>query len=217
MGRTRSCLSAVVPLLVCLAAPAAHAQQAQFFQNSWFWGVHAGATSVGTPGSSASGVGTIGADWMITRTDGGLYVSYDQASFNKLSAVADASEPSGARPVGVRDMRTISIAGVAFPWHSGRFRPYAGLGYALSLIGSASARPDSANTTPPPELNQSIDNLRSRSSIFAMGGAQWQIRRTAIFAQASFIPSSNQFLVTKPITAIVAGIRYNFGSSIDDQ
>ena len=27
----------------------AQAQQEQLFQNSWFWGVHAGGTSVGTP------------------------------------------------------------------------------------------------------------------------------------------------------------------------
>ena len=217
MGRTRSRLSAAIPLLLCLAATTAQAQQEQLFQNSWFWGLHAGATSVGTPSASTSGVGTVGADWMITRTNGGLYASYDQASFGKMSSIADASESSGARPVKLRDMRTISVGGLAFPWHSGRFRPYAGLGYALSLIGSASVAPDSANSAPPAGLNQRVDNLRSRSSIFALAGAQWQIRRTAIFAQASFIPSSSQFLITKPITAIFGGIRYNFGSSIDEQ
>lgn len=217
MGRTRSRLSAAIPLLICLAATSAQAQQEQLFRNSWFWGLHAGGTSVGTPAASTSSVGSIGADWMITRTNGGLYVSYDQASFGKMSAVADASESSGRRPVSLRDMRTISIGGLAFPWHAGHFRPYAGLGYALSLIGSASVAPDSANSAPPPSLNQAVDNLRSRSSIFAMAGAQWQVRRAAIFAQASFIPSSSQFLITKPITSIVAGIRYNFGSSIDDQ
>jgi hypothetical protein len=119
--------------------------------------------------------------------------------------------------VSLHDMRTISIGGLAFPWHSGRFRPYAGLGYQLSLIGSATAQPDSANTPPPAALAQTIDNARSRSTIFAMLGGQWQVRRTAIFAQASFVPSSSEFLVTKPIATIVAGIRYNFGSSIDDQ
>jgi len=53
--------------------------------------------------------------------------------------------------------------------------------------------------------------------VFALAGAQWQISRTAIFAQASFIPSSSQFLVTKPITSITAGVRYNFGTSIEGQ
>ncbi len=217
MGRSRLRLLAAVPFFLCLAATTAHAQQEQLFQNSWFWGLHAGATSIGTPTKSTSSAGTIGADWMITRTDGGLYVSYDQASFTRMSGIADPSASNGVRPVSVHDMRTISIGGLAFPWHSGHFRPYAGLGYALSLVGSATAQPDSANTPVPPTLSQSVDHARSRSSVFALAGAQWQIRRTAIFAQASFIPSSDQFLVTKPITAITAGIRYNFGSSIDSQ
>jgi outer membrane protein W len=217
MRRTRLGLLVAVPLSLCLAATSAHAQQEQLFQNSWFWGVHGGATAIGTPGNSTTQAGTIGADWMITRTDGGLYVSYDQASFNRTSGIADATAANGERPVSVHDLRTISIGGLAFPWHANRFRPYAGLGYALSLVGDASVQPDSLNTPVPSGMAQAVDNARSRSSIFALVGAQYQIRRTAIFAQASFIPSSDQFLVTRAITSISAGIRYNFGSSIDSQ
>lgn len=217
MGHTRLRLLAAVPLFLCLAAATAHAQQEQLFQDSWFWGLHAGSTSIGTPVASSSQAGTIGADWMITRTDGGLYVSYDQASFTRTSAVVDTTAGNGLRPVSVRNLRTISVGGLAFPWHSGRFRPYAGLGFALSLVASASAQPGSPATAVPPTVNQTVDDARSRSSVFALGGAQWQMDRAAIFAQASFIPSSNNFLLTKPITSIVAGIRYNFGSSIEDR
>ncbi|HEY8309040.1 MAG TPA: hypothetical protein VIG47_00725, partial [Gemmatimonadaceae bacterium] len=163
MGRMRLGLLAAIPLFLCVAATTAHAQQEQLFQNSWFWGLHAGTTAIGTPAKSSSQVGTVGADWMITRTDGGPYVSYDQASFTKTGAIADGSESSGMRPVALHDMRTISIGALAFPWHSGHFRPYAGLGYQLSLIGSATAQPDSANTPAPATLNQSIDDARSRS------------------------------------------------------
>lgn len=217
MGRKRLRLVAAVPLLLCLAATTAHAQEEHLFQNSWFWGLHAGSTLIGTPNASASAEPTFGADWMITRTDGGLYVSYDQASFSRTSGIADPSAVNGMRPVAIHDLRTVTVGGLAFPWHAGHFRPYAGLGYALSLVGNAAAQPDSLNTPVPPSLGQNVDDARSRSSIFGLVGAQWQIRRTAIFAQASFIPSSDQFLVSKPITGITAGIRYNFGSSIDDQ
>jgi outer membrane protein W len=217
MRRTRVGLLAAVPLSLCLAAGTAHAQQAQFFQNSWFWGLHAGSTAIGTPNKSTSQAATIGADWMITRTDGGLYVAYDQANFNHTSGIADPSATNGMRPVAIHDMRTVSVGGLAFPWHADRFRPYAGIGYALSLVANASVQPDSLNTPAPSGTSQAVDDARSRSSIFALVGAQWQIRRTAIYAQASFIPSSDQFLVTKPITSISAGIRYNFGSSIDSQ
>lgn len=217
MGRTCRRLLAAVPLLLCLAATTAHAQQEQLFRNSWFWGLHAGSTSIGTPTRSSAQAATIGAEWMITRTDGGLYVSYDQASFSRMSGVADPSSSNGVRPVSIHDLRTISIGGVAFPWHSGHFRPYAGVGYALSLVGSADIQADSLNTPVPSGLSQSVDDARSRSSIFALAGAQWQVNRAAIFAQASFVPSSSQFLVTKPITTIMAGIRYNFGTSIEGQ
>lgn len=217
MRCTRLGLLAAVPFSLCLAASVAHAQQEQLFQNSWFWGLHAGTTAIGTPSQSTSQAGTIGADWMITRTDGGLYVSYDQASFTRTGGIADPSSSNGERPVGIRDLRTISIGGLAFPWHANRFRPYAGIGYALSLVGSAAVQPDSLNTPVPAGMQAQVDDARSRSSIFALVGAQWQIRRTAIYAQASFLPSSDQFLITKPITTISAGIRYNFGSSIASQ
>ncbi len=217
MGRTRCRLLAAVPILLCLAATTAQAQQEQLFQNSWFWGLHAGTTAIGTPARSTAQAATIGAEWMITRTDGGLYVAYDQASFSRMSGIADASASNGVRPVSVHDLRTLSIGGVAFPWHSGRFRPYAGLGFALSLIGSADVRPDSLSTTAPTGTLQNVDDARSRSAVFALAGAQWQVNRAAVFAQASFIPSSSQFLLTKPITSIMAGIRYNFGTSIEGQ
>lgn len=217
MGRTRRRLLAAVPILFCLAATTAHAQQEQLFRNSWFWGLHAGSTSIGTPTRSTGQASTVGAEWMITRTDGGLYVAYDQASFSRMSGVADPSASNGVRPVAIHDLRTISIGGVAFPWHAGHFRPYAGLGYALSLVGSADVQADSLNTAVPSGLSQNVDDARSRSSVFALAGAQWQINRAAVFAQASFIPSSSQFLVTKPMTTIMAGVRYNFGTSIDGQ
>lgn len=217
MGRTRLRLLAAFPVVLCLAATAAHAQQEQPFQNSWFWGLHAGSTAIGSPGNSTGQVATFGADWMITRTDGGIYAAFDQANFTRMSGIADPTSSNGIRPVSVQDLRTVSIGGVVFPWHSGPFRPYAGVGYALSLVGNASIQPDSANTPVPAGMAQTVDDARSRSSLFALVGAQWQIRRTAIFVQGSFIPSSDQFLVTKPITSISAGIRYNFGSSIDSQ
>lgn len=217
MGRKRLRLVAAVPLLICFAATTAHAQDGHLFQNSWFWGLHAGTTLIGTPTASATAEPSFGADWMITRTNGGLYVSYDQASFSRTSGIADSTAVNGVRPVAIHGLRTVTVGGVAFPWHSGPFRPYAGLGYAMSFVGGADAQPDALNTPPSASVKQSVEYARSSSSLFALVGAQWQIQRTAIFAQASFIPASEQFLVSRPITGITAGIRYNFGRSIDDQ
>lgn len=200
--------------LTLLPATAAQAQQARLFDNAWFWGIHAGATQIGTPATAAQAHTTVGAEWMITRSMGGLYVAYDQAMFNRTSAITDASAVNGVRRVSIRDMRSGSIAGVAFPWHAGSFRPYAGLGMQLSVLGSASAQTD-ANGAASPDVAQRIESARSRTTVFLMGGAQWQVRRAALFGQVTLTPSDNQFLVSSPTTMIVGGVRYNFGSSIE--
>jgi hypothetical protein len=206
---------------VLCTAPVAHAQQAKLFQDSWFWGLHGGATLFGTQTVSGRSAGTLGAEWMITRSKGGLYVSYDQASFNSMSAIVDPAASNGVRPVSIHDMRTGSIAGVAFPAQFGAFRPYAGVGFAISVIGNATPEADIATTpgtTPAPvssSVLQNTEDARSRSTVFLMGGGQWQHQRVALFGQVTVIPGSNGFLIDTPITQLSAGLRYNFGSSID--
>ncbi len=215
MRHLRPALLAAVCSITLIAAPQAKAQSERPFQDSWFWGIHAGATTIGTPAQSSTSAATIGAEWMITRTMGGLYVSYDQASFSRTSLITDQSTTTGTRPVTVHDMRTGSIAAVAFPFSRGGFRPYAGLGFAISVLGSAVAQPDSSGAAAPSDVAQATENARSRSTVFAMGGAQYQINRLALFGQLVLMPSDNAFLVTGPVTTITAGVRYNFGSSIE--
>lgn len=207
-------LLVAVSSLVLVPAAAAQAQSARLFDNSWFWGVHAGVTDVGTPATGVGAEPTIGGEWLITRSTGGLYVAYDQAMFNRTSAIADAAAVNGIRQVYIHDMRSGSIAGVAFPWHSGSFRPYAGLGMQLSVIGSAEPQTD-ANGAPSSDVAQRVENARSRTTVFLMGGAQWQVRRAALFGQVTVTPSDNQFLISRATTMIVGGVRYNFGSSIE--
>lgn len=211
--RLHRLIAIATPLV--LTAGTAHAQDARLFQNAWFWGVHAGATSVGTARSTTSEIGTVGAEWLITRSMGGLYVSYDQASFRRTAAIRDVSTSSGARSVSINDMRTGSVAALAFPFHAGGFRPYAGLGFALSVLGGATAKPDSAGGSVPGDVAQRTENARSRTAVFVMGGAQYQMRRAAIFGQIEALPGDANFLITRPVTMITAGIRYNFGSSIE--
>jgi hypothetical protein len=200
---------------VFAAAPAAHAQQERLFQNAWFWGVHAGGTSVGTPVSPSSGATTVGAEWMITRSRGGLYVAYDQANFTRTSSIADPSSATGTQRVRIHDMRSGSIAGVVFPFEANGFRPYAGLGFALNVIGSATPIAGASSVPVTTDVSSRIEDARSQSSVFAMGGVQLQLRRTAVFGQFTAAPSQSAFLISRPLTSITAGVRYNFGSSIE--
>jgi hypothetical protein len=201
-------------------ASLAHAQNDKLFQNSWFWGVHAGATYAGTTYSSGSS-GTLGAEWMITRSVGGLYLSFDQANLNSKGAVDDPSEPSGYRAVSIHDLRTGSIAALAFPVQWGNFRPYGGLGFAISVIGNATPQADvvtQVGAAPAPVdqgIIQKTEDARSRSSVFFMGGGQWQLRQMAVFGQVSVTPSTSDFLINGTITQVSVGVRYNFGSSIE--
>jgi len=199
------------------AAPAlVHGQESRLFQNSWFWGAHVGTTHVSTGVGSAINAGTLGGEWMITRSRGGLYVSYDQANFSRTGQIADATANNGERAVSIHDMRTISLAGVAFPAQFGNFRPYGGIGFSLSVLGRATAQPDLVtSTTPSSDVMQQTDDAKSRAGVFAIGGGQWQHNRTALFAQITSTPSNGDFLITGPVTTLSIGVRYNFGSSID--
>ena len=213
--RSSRCLVAAMILTSVCAVSAARAQEAKFFQNSWFWGIHAGATGVGTPGSSNKQAATYGAEWLITRSRGGLYVSYDQAQFHRTSQIADPSTTSGLRPVSIDGMRSVSLAGVAFPVRWASFRPYAGLGFSIHVIGDATALPDSSGAPAPDFVAQATEDARSRAAVFLMAGGQWQGERIAFFGQVTSAPSTDKFLITRPITVITAGVRYNFGRAIE--
>lgn len=212
-------LAAVVFTSLCVASTA-HAQD-RLFQNSWFWGVHGGTTSVGTLAGSHGHAGTLGADWFITRTLGGLYVNFDQANFTRTTIVPDANASNGIRSVRLHDLRTLSLAGVAYPKSFGRLRPYAGLGLAFELLGKATPLVDpatEAGQTSPTVADgvlNIINNARSQTNVYLLGGAQWQVERTALFGQISVVPSSDDFLLNNTVTNVSFGVRYNFGSSID--
>lgn len=211
-------LLAALPFSLLVAAQALHAQtapDAKLFQDSWFWGVHGGATTIGTPARSTGNAPTIGGEWFITRTSGGLYAAYDQANFTGTSSVADPGTASGLRPVQIHNLRTVSVAALLFPFQARGFRPYGGLGFALSIIGSASPVQSSQGDVVSSDAATRAEDGRSRTGLLAMGGVQWQVRRTAVFGQISSTSRNGGFLINKPITMLAGGVRYNFGSSIE--
>lgn len=218
--RYRRLMAAALPLSMAAAGSALHAQSGygdsseKLFQNSWFWGIHAGGTTIGTPARSTGTVATIGGEWFITRTDGGVYVAYDQSNFTATSAVPDAGSATGYRPVQINNLRTGSIAALAFPLHAYGLRPYAGVGFALSAVGSAAPQSIQGDTVGADAVSRA-DNARSRFGVFGMGGIQYQIRRTAVFGQVSVAPGHSDFLISRAITMFTGGVRYNFGSSIE--
>jgi hypothetical protein len=58
----------------------ASAQANRYFDDSWFWGVKSGVATFSPTLGPSETAATYGAEWLITRTRGGLYVSFDQAN-----------------------------------------------------------------------------------------------------------------------------------------
>jgi hypothetical protein len=206
---------AVVATLVVSAS--ASAQEMRNFDNSWFWGFKSGVNTFSAPGHGNTSTVDLGVDWLITRTNGGLYVSGNQSIFKRDVDVFDAASSTGQRTVQVSDLRRISFAALAFPKHFGGITPYGGIGYTIAVLGDARVYVDTTAGNPSPNnaFLDRVDQARSRGAVFGMGGVQIQTRRAAIFAQETMLPSNGQFLFPSVLSFFEFGVRYNFGSSID--
>ncbi|MEP6507490.1 MAG: hypothetical protein ABJC63_04620 [Gemmatimonadales bacterium] len=130
-----------------LAPSASSAQSMREFNDSWFWGVKAGVSTFSPTLGSTHSTASYGADWLITRTRGGLYVSFDEANLSAMSAVFDPTADESFRQVRVSRLHRIGFAALAFPWQFGRVRPYAGLGLTVNVIGSATPQLSAAETS----------------------------------------------------------------------
>jgi hypothetical protein len=203
--------------MVCGAASlsaTASAQQSHYFDDSWFWGVKSGVATFSPTLGGNETAATYGGEWLITRSSGGLYVSFDQANVSTVSAVLDPSTSDGFRPVTVNKLRRIGFAALAFPKRFGRFRPYAGLGLSVDVVGSASPQVGAQSDSVDAAVFDRIDQNRSQAGVLGMAGVQMQFERLAIFGQASVVGGQSNFLLgNNALSFFEGGVRYNFGSS----
>ncbi|HUR91107.1 MAG TPA: hypothetical protein VMY38_00385 [Gemmatimonadaceae bacterium] len=201
--------------LTALLATTVQAQESRPFRNSWFWGAKVGTLSVSTAETARTWAPSIGAEWLITRNQGGLWVFADHSSFDIRGSVDDPSLPSGRREVDIRNLRRFGFAAVVSPRAFGMIRPYAGLGMSLNVVGRAIAVADSAGNTGGNAVRTAIDDQRSRAAILGLAGAQAQFSRAALFTQITATPASRRFLLNEgPMVGWDVGVRYNFGSSV---
>src|SRR3954471_7370128 len=92
------------------------AQGTRQFQDAWFWGLKMGATSYSSATTSNGGAPLLGAEWLITRTNGGLYLSFDQAFITSTGSFTDRDADSVyVRNVGLNNLRRFTVAGMVFP------------------------------------------------------------------------------------------------------
>jgi hypothetical protein len=209
-------LGCVAAVGMLLAASSAGAQSSDTFRNSWFWGAKAGVVSIGTTEAPSTARPTVGLDWLITRSVGGLYVSTDYTNVEMHGSVADPSSPSGRRLVRFNNLRRAGFAALAFPRAFGAVRPYAGVGLSINVIARAEPVADTLGGTVSAAVVDRANDARSRSVLQGMVGAQMQLSRVAVFGQLTMMPSTQRFLVNEhALHFLEGGVRYNFGPSTD--
>lgn len=203
-----------------LAAPSvATAQETHPFTNSWFWGAKAGVLAMNTE-IEHQNAPVIGAEWLITRSKYGLYLGLDQAYFDAVSTVEDAPTTGVTRRVDIRDLRRFTMAMYLYPKVYETIRPYVGFGYAFNFVvraesqGTVFSTPAARDT-----VLARIESAKTRSSLVGTVGVQFNMIRLAPFIQATVMPTkgSSGFLLNGETFAyyVEAGLRYNFGSSIE--
>jgi hypothetical protein len=198
------------------------AQDGRQFKDAWFWGIKGGGmlySSASTDGAIAK---FVGADWVITRSRGGLYVSYDQAFVNTIGTFQDR-DPSNVpfnASVSLNNVRRFSMAGMIFPMQSPTLHPYLGAGFVFNQVATATLDGGAGSTS---RYAQALDSVQAKRSAFApvfMGGVQARLTRFSVFGQATASPTQSDYFLSRNggrafSFTLEGGIRYNVGSSID--
>jgi hypothetical protein len=213
--------------LVILTAALADAQPARPFRDSWFWGIQTGVmgynrVDTGDPALPVirSFAPTVGLDWLITRTRGGLFVSYSQAFLSTQSLILNGptSADTGLRIVDIRNVRRFNMVAMAFPGDFLRWHPYVGAGFSFRYLASADAQGPFTQQRQFDYASSAVNQFKAALGPAFMGGAQFRLKRLSAFGQVTLSAGERSFLLANGHSLSLAsefGVRYNVGSSID--
>jgi hypothetical protein len=213
--------------MLVAATATAGAQAGRPFHDSWFWGVRGGiltyspanTLNLAQPGASSSAP-MVGGDWLITRTTGGLYVSYSQAFLTTTGAVLNGptSADTGYRSVAISGMRRFDVLGMMFPGDYLKWHPYLGFGVSFRYLGDAAPGGQFTNQKQIDYANSAVNDTKASLGPAFMLGIQRRTPWFSVFGQSMVSVMSKDFLLANGHTANISaefGIRYNLGSSID--
>jgi hypothetical protein len=217
----RTIRALTVAAAVMTALPTiAQAQGGRGFKDAWFWGLKGGGYSLADSGQNYVQAPTVGVEWLITRTRGGLYISGAQTFFSQHAfTLRDPLAPidSGLRPIAIKNMRRVDVALMGFPGEHIRFHPYVGAGMSLMQIASASPDGEFANEEQLLYTAAVIQEERVAFSPFFIAGGQYRFRTLSVFGQLTASPAQKNFLAYNGKSfnfGYEIGIRYNVGTSI---
>lgn len=188
-------------------------------RDAWYWGINGGAMmfNAGYDQEESIMAPSIGGEWFIMRQRFALRVSVQQAFFEEQTAVYDPTFASAARPVDVKDWRRYAVEVYAMPSGDRMLIPYAGGGVALNVLQNATPVGSFTSQESLEQVYTDVDEFSSRASLILTAGAQANFGRSALFLQASAMPTRNAFLLNRSAYTMVfeGGIRYTFGSAIE--
>lgn len=211
-----------VAALVALDISAASAQSTRNFKDSWFWGLKGGGMFYQVQSDIDGSLAPLaGVDWLITRTNGGMYVSFDHSFFkDQFVLVNDSLSPIDTVPrtVFLSGMRRYTVAGMLFPYQRKYLQTYFGLGATLSQVAKAEPVGTYRNRSQEQLVQATVRQFRTSASPIVIVGTQLRLLLASAFGQVTFSPAGSQFFLftgNNWRTSFEAGLRYNVGSSID--
>jgi len=213
-----------IAALLLLNIGAADAQASRGFKDSWFWGAKSGLLNyqvVNNTLAKSPLALMAGGDWLITRSSGGLYLSFDYSFFSADSVfVNDSISPLDSVPriLQLGGLRRFTVAAMLFPVQTYRMHPYVGFGFALAHIARADPQGTYRNATQENLVLSTVKFFRSTATPVVMIGTQLRLPLASAFAQVTASPSTDNFFLFSGSgwrTTIEAGLRYNVGTSID--
>jgi hypothetical protein len=217
--RTVAATFAGMMLVPAVAFAQATNNSAAPVRDAWYWGINGGAMlfNAGYDSEQSVAAPTVGGEWFIMRQRFALRVSIQQAFFDEQTAIYDPTVSSASRPVDVKNWRRYAVEVYAMPQGDRFIVPYAGAGVALNVLQSATPVGSFVSQESLEEVFLTVDDFSSRASLVGSAGAQFNFGRSALFLQASAMPTRNSFLLNRSsYTAVLeGGVRYSFGSAIE--
>lgn len=219
MRMVRSVVAAGLMLVPAVAFAQTASSPAAPTRDAWYWGINGGAMmfNAGYDQEETVTAPSVGGEWLIMRDRFALRFAVQQSFFEKQSAVYDPSVTNASRPVDVKDWRRYSVEIYAMPRGDRAILPYAGAGISLNVLQNATPVGSFVSQESLEQVYTDVDDFSSRASLTATAGFQLNFGRSALFAQASAMPTRNAFLMSRSAYTAVfeGGLRYSFGSSIE--
>ncbi len=198
--------------LIALLPSAGAAQSGRLFRDSWFWGANAGIMSFSTATVSNQPATLINAEWFITRTRGGLYLSAGEALFTADAAVKDNTGQS--YNVQIQDMTQVMADVIVLPVSWGGVHLYAGGGFIMNLSHNATITDVIVDPNVRDQVQATLNKEKDGIQFNLLLGVHAQLKRAAIFGNLIWMPTPSNFILNgRAAWFLEGGIRFNLGSS----